>query len=168
MARTDRPQAHSDPSRTTLWRRRRRAEAAAASNPVTQRPQTDAGPSRTTLWRRRKAQAGGASANPDTIMVDAPPLPRPPSSPSTEPAEPPECLQPSRPQQLPRRVDPLNPPTKETDYQRLQRRRIELADVLARAKSSWPRVKKGPNQRDIKEILLTDGESVECKDFGDN
>ncbi|KAA8896893.1 hypothetical protein FN846DRAFT_993445 [Sphaerosporella brunnea] len=89
-------------------------------------------------------------------MVDAPPLPRPPSSPSAEPAEPPECLQPSRPRQLPRRVDPLNPPTKETDYQRLQRRRIELADVLARAKSSWPRVKKGPNQRDIKEILLTD------------
>jgi hypothetical protein len=60
--------------------------------------------------------------------------------------------------------DPANaaqgPPARETEYQRLQRRRIELADELAQAKSSWPRVKKGPNQQDLKKILLTDGESV--------
>jgi hypothetical protein len=60
--------------------------------------------------------------------------------------------------------DPTNAaqgaPARETEYQRLQRRRIELAEELAHAKSSWPRVKKGPNQQDLKKILLTDGAST--------
>jgi hypothetical protein len=47
--------------------------------------------------------------------------------------------------------------TRETAGQRLARLRRDLHDELATARECWPRVKKGPNQREIKEILLRDG-----------
>ncbi|KAA8906823.1 hypothetical protein FN846DRAFT_1013294 [Sphaerosporella brunnea] len=114
----------------------------------------------------------------DTVMVDAPPLPLPenpaPLSAHQDPkmdtvmvdALPLPLLENPAPSSLPdlmprnplsaNPVEPYSSGARETEYQRLQRCRIELVDELTRAKSSWPRVKKGRNQRDIKKILLTD------------
>jgi hypothetical protein len=133
------------------------------------------GPSRTTLWRRRKAllaqTATSTQAHPQTSASAGPLQPADAISPvkevnSNHDAGPIPPIEEGPPEGSldPDVSDPVRetitntPPPVETEHQRMNRRKMELAEELAQAKNSWPRVRKGPNQRDLKKILLTDGE----------
>ncbi|KAA8900021.1 hypothetical protein FN846DRAFT_165544 [Sphaerosporella brunnea] len=46
--------------------------------------------------------------------------------------------------------------TSETTFQRMKRRRAELAVEIEQARAAWPRTKRSPNSAEVTEILLTD------------